>query len=179
MKQETIFTKKPEVNTLRELAQEVNSQPLPNIPETPHVLLPPAEHSLMRNNYQVYSEEIHQNQNKEEPNKDDDLASTSKRNFMIGLKRKNHEYRPNVALSKKKMKLSVSNQDELSNAKMEPPQEIAQVKSLNKIDMMEIDRDVNNNTNGHKQEEEYLINNDNYSEEYPSNMIDFSWLGDK
>lgn len=50
--------KRPEVNKLKELAQEVNSIPLPHIPDTKQILLPPQEHSLIRNNFQIFTEEL-------------------------------------------------------------------------------------------------------------------------
>jgi len=43
---------------MKELAKEVNDTPLPNIPDSNHILLPPPEFSLLKNNFQIYSEEI-------------------------------------------------------------------------------------------------------------------------
>ena len=58
MKQENMSIKRPEVGKLKDLAIEVNSIPLPNIPDTKQILLPPQEHSLIRNNFQIYAEEL-------------------------------------------------------------------------------------------------------------------------
>ena len=58
MKQESLCLKRPEVGKLKELAIDVNSIPLPNIPDTKQILLPPQEHSLIRNNFQIYTEEL-------------------------------------------------------------------------------------------------------------------------
>lgn len=41
----------------KDLALEVNSEALPNIPEKPYILLPPPEYSLTKNVFQVYDEE--------------------------------------------------------------------------------------------------------------------------
>jgi len=43
---------------MKELAKEVNDTPLPNIPDSNHILQPPPEFSLLKNNFQIYSEEI-------------------------------------------------------------------------------------------------------------------------
>lgn len=58
MRQENMCIKRTEVNKLKELAQEVNSIPLPQIPDTKQILLPPQEHSLTRNNFQIYTEDL-------------------------------------------------------------------------------------------------------------------------
>ena len=77
MKQESMSIKRPDVNKLKELSQEVNSIPLPNIPDTRQILLPPQEHSLMRNNFQVYTEDLmkHFNVNMENPIERNERAS--------------------------------------------------------------------------------------------------------
>jgi hypothetical protein len=122
LKQVNLYSKKPELNILKEISKEVNNIPLPNIPDTPKILLPPPEHSLIRNNFQVYSEEILQNYNNPNrneinpENKFEEEMELSKKHTMIGLKRRDHDDRPNIGLSKKKMKLSAShnNQEEMS-----------------------------------------------------------------
>jgi hypothetical protein len=50
--------KRPEVAKMKELASEVNCIPLPQIPDTKQILLPPQEHSLIRNNFQIYTEDL-------------------------------------------------------------------------------------------------------------------------
>jgi hypothetical protein len=119
LKSDTFYTKKPDQIYLKELAREVNSIPLNNIPDNPQILLPPPEHALIRNNFQIFSEEILQNlsneQNKQETSdtklEDELKLSTSKRHSMIGLKRRDYDDRPNVVLSKKKMRLSATSQN--------------------------------------------------------------------
>ena len=58
MKQENMSIKRPEVSKMKELAQEVNCIPLPHIPDTKQILLPPQEHALIRNNFQIYTEDL-------------------------------------------------------------------------------------------------------------------------
>jgi len=116
LKSDTFYTKKPDQIYLKELAREVNSIQLSNIPDNPQILLPPPEHALIRNNFQIFSEEILQNlsneQNKQETSdtklEDELKLSTTKRHSMIGLKRRDYDDRPNVVLSKKKMRLSAN-----------------------------------------------------------------------
>jgi hypothetical protein len=119
LKSDTFYTKKPDQIYLKELAREVNSIPLSNIPDNPQILLPPPEHALIRNNFQVFSEEILQNlsnENKQETSdtklEDELKLSTTKRHSMIGLKRRDYDDRPNVVLSKKKMRLSAISHNE-------------------------------------------------------------------
>lgn len=115
MKQNLFYNKKPDIPVLKELAKELNSIPLPNIPESPHILLPPPEYSLTRNNFQIYSEEIlanilHQENEQENPlDKQEDDMSVSKKHTMIGLKRRDNESRP--ILSKKRIRLSAHSDD--------------------------------------------------------------------
>ncbi len=93
-----MYSKKPDLSNLNQMAKEVNSFQLPNIPENPHILLPPPEHSLIRNNFQVYSEELEHilnnpNYEIDERNKLEDFdvnANTIRgksRQSIIGIKR--------------------------------------------------------------------------------------------
>jgi hypothetical protein len=118
-KQANMHNKKIEVNALKDIAKENNNIPLPNIPDTPKVLLPPPEHSLIRSNFQIFSEDILQNFNNNPSelsdiieNKIEEDLDFNKKQTMIGLKRRDYEERPNVSLSKKKMRLSVNKEDD-------------------------------------------------------------------
>ena len=121
LKQNTFYSKKPETSVLKEISKEVNSIPLSNIPDTPQILLPPPEHSLIRNNFQIYSEEILNNfsQNKPEniDNKSEEELVRSKRHSMIGLKRRDYDNRPGLILSKKKIKLNAVSEEDHSELK--------------------------------------------------------------
>ena len=70
--------KRPEVLKLKELAQEVNSIPLPNIPDTKQILLPPQEHSLIRNNFQIYTEDLLKQLNINSSNIDNNMDKIDK-----------------------------------------------------------------------------------------------------
>ena len=112
-----MHSKKLEVNVLKEIVKENNNIPLPNIPDTPKILLPPPEHSLIRSNFQIYAEEILQNLNNpsesfdNNENRIEEDLDFNKKQTMIGLKRKDYDERPNIVLSKKKMRLSVNKDD--------------------------------------------------------------------
>jgi len=119
-KQANMHSKKIEVNVLKEMVKEGNNIPLPNIPDTPKILLPPPEHSLIRSNFQIFSEEILQNFNnpteihENVDNKIEDELDHTKKQTMIGLKRKEYDERPNVILSKKKLRLSGNKEEDRS-----------------------------------------------------------------
>ena len=57
-KQNFLYQNHPPISRMKELAEELNSIPLPLIPETPYVLMPPLENNLLRNNFQNYSDEL-------------------------------------------------------------------------------------------------------------------------
>jgi hypothetical protein len=58
LKHDEYYTKKPDINMLKDISKDVNSIPLPDISDTPYVQLPSQEQALIRNNYQIYSDEI-------------------------------------------------------------------------------------------------------------------------
>lgn len=93
-----MYSKKPDISKLYQMARETNNIRLPHIPENPHILLPPPEHSLIRNNFQVFSEDLanilnNPNYEQEEKNKLEDLELNSNHNkgksrqSIIGIKR--------------------------------------------------------------------------------------------
>ena len=57
-KQNLMYENRPTVSRMKRLAEKVNSIPLPLIPESPNVLMPPIENNLLRNNFQIYSDEL-------------------------------------------------------------------------------------------------------------------------
>jgi hypothetical protein len=119
-KQANMHSKKLEVNVLKEMVKEGNNIPLPNIPDTPKILLPPPEHSLIRSNFQIFSEEILQNFNNPTEihenvyNKIEEELDYTKKQTMIGLKRKDYDERPNVIVGKKKLRLSGNKEEDRS-----------------------------------------------------------------
>jgi hypothetical protein len=117
-KQSNMHSKRIEVNQLKEIVKEVNNCPLPNIPDTPKILLPPPEHSLIRSNFQIFSEEILENFNNPSNHSDnppiriEDDLDFNKKQSMIGLKRRDYDERPNIVLSKKKIRLHSGHTDD-------------------------------------------------------------------
>lgn len=121
-----MYSKKPDISSLNQMASETNNIPLPHIPENPHILLPPPEHSLIRNNFQVFSEDLanmlnNPNFDFEEKNKLDDLEVNSVQNkgksrqSIIGIKRHTDRNTERLSITsnfkKRKTDLSESNND--------------------------------------------------------------------
>ena len=121
-KQNFMYQNRPTVSQMQNLAESVNKIPLPMIPDTPNILMPPVENNLLRNNFQIYSEELNKIVNDE--NNKNIFNSTTMRpddfNNILGNKRKNNfsdsknnilNYEGNKlmgALKKKHRKLSLS-----------------------------------------------------------------------
>lgn len=105
-KQNALYVNRPDIETLKQLSKEVNSVLLPSIPEVPHVLLPPIENNLLRNNFQVFSEDIAQYFN----NCIEESSSIKQEEVtLLGHKRKenhHHEHKGN----KKRIRLSIDAQ---------------------------------------------------------------------
>ena len=57
-KQNNMFNNRAKIPEMKFLANKVNSIDLPQIPENPVVLKPPINNNLLRNNFQIYSEEL-------------------------------------------------------------------------------------------------------------------------
>jgi hypothetical protein len=90
MRQEQLFSKRPSLNQLKELAAEVNSEPIPNIPDNPHILLPPPEYSLTKNIFQVYDEELNPVNLTQKDKINTDLRG--KTHTALGVRRKQRDF---------------------------------------------------------------------------------------
>ena len=115
-KQNHMYKNRPIVQDMKFIADRINSIELPPIPENPIVLRPPIENNLLRNNFQIYSEELNQalQENKQI------LENTSLRADeinMLGNKRKvnfgnesrnnlNYEYGGKAPKNKRKISLN-------------------------------------------------------------------------
>jgi hypothetical protein len=192
LKAETFYTKKPEQSQLKELAKETNSIPLSNIPDSPQILLPPPEHALIRNNFQIYSEEILQNFSTENKNEsaeqklEEEFGIGTKRHSMIGLKRRDYDNRPNVVLSKKKMRLSASHiegkadfthkgnyeesQGHSFKASQAKPSTSAFHQSSHKHN-----EDIDENIFDHEEEDEMMQRQDNFLQGDGSDMDEYNY----
>ena len=170
-KQNLMYQNRPTVSQMKNLAEKVNSIPLPLIPESPNVLMPPLENNLLRNNFQIYSDELNRALLDEE-NKNI-IESTSLRPDdinMLGNKRKinnlGNDSKNNLnyaGIKKKHRKISLNQSFKKSS------QENAKKESLNnndnnikinfndskKKDNDDIDIDMDN---------EYIENNNNPGE---------------
>ena len=86
-KQNHMYRNRTTVKEMKLLADKVNLIEFPKIPESQIVLRPPIENNLLRNNFQIYSEELNQAllENKNMP---ENTSLRVEDNFMLGNKRK-------------------------------------------------------------------------------------------
>ena len=159
-KQNLMYINRPPVQKMKELAEKVNSVPLPLIPETPNVLMPPLENNLLRNNFQIYSEELNralldeENKNILESTSlrpDDINMLGNKRKLNIGTESKNNLNFDNK-LGKKRRKIS------LNQAFKKSSQENA--KKENMMNLNETNNNIKINLNETKKSNLNSINND-------------------
>ena len=120
-----MFSRKPDLQNLNQMSREINSLPLPNIPENPHILLPPPEHSLVRNNFQVFSEELFNmlnNPNSEIEKNLDDLDFNPQNNrgksrkSIIGIKRHHERNNERISLGSNLKKRKLENEENFENS---------------------------------------------------------------
>ena len=118
---------KPDMNTMKNIAYQINSRPLPQIPlsnsSEPCLLLPQVENSLLKNNFHIYSEEIlrklkegeqkHQVKDKKEKGKKSNLSRKR-----VSLMRSNQEDET-TAVNKKSL-IEENKDDEVSHVEKEP-----------------------------------------------------------
>jgi hypothetical protein len=164
-KQKLMYQNRPAISKMKDLADRLNANPLPLIPESPNVLMPPIENNLLRNNFQIYSDELNQalfdegNKNIIESSslRPDDLNMLgNKRKFNVGNDSKNNLNSDAKfgGFQKKKRKIS------LNQAFKKSSQENAK-----KENMMNINENNNNikiNLNDTKKSSKLnSINNDN------------------
>lgn len=169
-----MYSKKPDIASLNQMAKETNSFVLPHIPENPHILLPPPEHSLIRNNFQVYSEDLanmlnNPNFDQEEKNKLEDLELHSaynnkgkSRKSIIGIKRHTERNTERLSISSnfKKRKTDLDeNADyksknfnsEFANKDYNIINNNSNVNNINISSKNYLNSNVNNNINNNKQ----------------------------
>ena len=172
-KQNLMYQNRPDVSRMKTLASQVNSIPLPFIPDTPNILMPPIENNLLRNNFQIYSDELNQALINEENKKF--LESTSLRPDdinMLGNKRKSNnagnDSKNNLNIDnkiggfqKKRRKIS------LNQAFKKTSQENA--KKENMLNLNENNNNIKININEKKDSNLNSINDDNNDD----NDIDF------
>ena len=172
-KQNLMYQNRPDVSRMKTLASQVNSIPLPFIPDSPNILMPPIENNLLRNNFQIYSDELNQALINEENKKF--LESTSLRPDdinMLGNKRKSNnagnDSKNNLNIDnklggfqKKRRKIS------LNQAFKKTSQENA--KKENMLNLNENNNNIKININEKKDSNLNSINDDNNDD----NDLDF------
>ena len=115
-KQDKLYKNSSNIHDLKFLAEHVNSYELPQIPETPLVLKPPINNNLLRNNFQIYSDEL--NEILKDNKKLLANASMKSDNFILGNKRNINEYNEKNKNNKteQKNKRKKSNNQELKKS---------------------------------------------------------------
>ena len=172
--QNNMYKNRSKIHEMQFLADKLNSIDLPFIPESPVVLRPPINNSLLRNNFQIYSEELNKTLlNNISLKKDNEIN-------IIGNKRKksidskNYSNNKNIKKEKNKRKKSVS--QELKNSLQQKNKAIEKSMSSNSLskddDDLSLDNnDENDDTNNNAGEstlnkkEEDNSDEDEYSEE--------------
>lgn len=99
-------SRKPDLSNLAYMAKEVNTIPLPNIPDNPHILLPPQEHSLTRVNFQIFSEELYNNLNN--PHLDLDSNKNLEESELNTLKNKGKSRQSIIGIKRHTDRLSIN-----------------------------------------------------------------------
>jgi hypothetical protein len=160
LRQNNFYIKKPDPIVLKDISREINHIELPNIPDSPLILLPPPEHSLTRNNFQIYSEDILHNLNNTKSQSNEQKFEEEfhgKRHSMIGLKRRDNEDKNNLVL-RKKMRLS-HNQASKSQLKSKEEKQVSSYKTnINSRPVQEVEDMQNILYNENDEEEDLEIN---------------------
>ena len=114
IKQNNMYQSKSNILEMQYFASKINSYELPPIPELPVVLKPPVMNYLLRNNFQIYSEEL----NKTLTEKNNRIKE--KEMNILGNKRSAKDIsdnKYNKKETKNKRKKSVSQENKTSNKK--------------------------------------------------------------
>lgn len=138
-KQDIIYLNKPNINELKKTAEVINKIPLPDIPDTTNLLYPPIDNNLLKNNFQIYSDDIKKAVAEKDKKffesnssiRPDDLFLTTKRKAVFS---ENKSHIKNIP-RKKQRKLSLSQAFKKSSID----------KEKNNIEMLDVDESKNNN----------------------------------
>jgi histone H3/H4 len=183
-KQNLMYQNHPPISRMKELAEKVNSIPLPLIPETPNVLMPPLENNLLRNNFQIYSDELNralldeENKNIMESTSlrpDDINMLGNKRKFNIGNDSKNNLNSDNKfgSFQKKRRKISLNQafkKTSQENAKKENMINNIENNNNNKININDNKKNINiNSINNEDNNDDIDFDNDNDNDEIENN----------
>ena len=184
-KQNLMYQNHTPISRMKELAEKVNSIPLPLIPETPNVLMPPLENNLLRNNFQIYSDELNralldeENKNIMESTSlrpDDINMLGNKRKFNIGNDSKNNLNSDNKfgSFQKKRRKISLNQafkKTSQENAKKENMINNIENNNNNKININDNKKNINiNSINNEDNNDDIDFDNDNDEIENNNNV---------
>ena len=184
-KQNLMYQNHTPISRMKELAEKVNSIPLPLIPETPNVLMPPLENNLLRNNFQIYSDELNralldeENKNIMESTSlrpDDINMLGNKRKFNIGNDSKNNLNSENKfgSFQKKRRKISLNQafkKTSQENAKKENMINNIENNNNNKININDNKKNINiNSINNEDNNDDIDFDNDNDEIENNNNV---------
>ena len=118
--QNNMYKNRSKIHEMQFLADKLNSIDLPFIPESPVVLKPPINNNLLRNNFQIYSEELNKTLLDNKAVLNDNISKSSEIN-LIGNKRNksidNKNYssnKNNKKEQKNKRKKSISQENKKS-----------------------------------------------------------------
>ncbi len=122
LKQDEYYTRKPDISMLKEMTESINEIPLPDIPDTPYIQLPPQEQALIRNNYQIYSEEllnIFKNSDKHYSSGKLEEELENRKHTFLGHKRKDTIEKEDSSVSLKKRKYEDDEEESIINMNKE------------------------------------------------------------
>ena len=173
-KQNLMYQSKPSFSKTKALADKVNSKSLPQIPENQNLIIPPNEINLLKNNFQLYSDELNQilinEQNK------NIIESTSLRPDdlnMLSNKRKvhgNESSKKKLSNIKKQRKLSLKIKKK-KEEKKDKQKIMNDDKSSNDSNNMNDNDDIfnndndNNNSENKEDDEQKMDNEEEFGEE--------------
>lgn len=184
LKKENNFTKKPSTSILKNTSMIINGKNLPNIPQGVCQLnLPLLESSQLKNNFQIFSEDITNNIEKKANTIDNWFHSNTKVENVTRIKQKG------LSLSKKKMmknqaiqqnlntqtnsitanndnsiknlnsNMMVNNINNINNSNKKNNHNYQNNKDLNHLNLKEVNEEVFYHKNNYNQEDEYDYDN--------------------
>ena len=147
LKQNILYKNKLNVEDLKILANSVNKIELPGIPDTPNILMPPTDNSLLKNNFQIYSDNLFQYYLNNEHSNEENSNLKPEIPF-LGFKRKDEKIN-----EKKRRKLSLTQAFKTTKEKEENAKKLEKNKIKIENDLNEKNDNNNNNNNINDNEE--------------------------
>ncbi len=183
-KQNLMYQNRPDVSKMKMLANQVNSIPLPFIADTPNVLMPPIENNLLRNNFQIYSEELNRALVNEENKKvlentslrpdDINILGNKRKSNNIGNDSKNNLNIDNKfgGLQKKRRKISLNQAFRKASQENAKKENILSLNEKNKKINVNDNKNVSNFNSINNDDNNDDIDFDNDENEMENNNVD-------